>query len=523
MPPLDGLPLWAALALAAAALLIGWLLGHWRAGANQREVQRQRLADWREQAEREIALWRDQLETLRNAHQHLQQQALQWREALDAARDERAQWQERSQRIPALEAQLQQSRAAEQSSQAELARLHSELAALRAQARAEQAAAADKLALLERARESLGTQFQQLAQTILEEKSQRFAEQNRQSLGQLLDPLRNRLQEFQGRIEQFYDAEGKQRAALGQQVHDLMGLNRRLSDEAHHLAQALKGSAKTQGNWGETVLERVLEQAGLRAGHDYEAQSSFAIEDGRRAQPDLIVHLPQQRHLIIDAKVSLTAYERYVRLDESSQAGERKAALRQHVESVRAHVRELAGKNYQKLYGLTSLDFVILFVPIEPAFMLALGEDERLSQEAWERNVLLVAPSTLLFVLRTIAHLWKQEAQTRNAQEIARRGGELYDKLVAFVAELENLGGQLDRAQQSWQQAMHRLASQKGNVIRQAEMLRELGIQPAKKLPQALLEQSEGGEDGEALPAGDGQAPALPPHAQTPADTTRCG
>lgn len=475
------------------ALVAGWVLGFLIAQQRARQHLQEQQTQLREQFEREQNMLQAQLEQQNQTMSALRTQALQWRETLDTTRDERAQWQERASRIAPLEQQLQQSQQHLQIAEQQIASLQSKLAALETESTLQKANAQEKLQFLEQARESLTAQFQQMAQQIMEEKSQRFTEQNQEKLGVLLDPLRNRLQEFQGRVEQFYDAEGKQRAALSQQVTDLVKMNRQLSDEAKSLTQALKGSNKLQGNWGEMLLERILEQAGLREGSDYRVQQSFALEGGKRAQPDLILDLPQNRHLVLDAKVSLAAYERYASLsaDESESAkAERKNALRQHIDSMRAHIKGLSERNYQQLHALQTLDFVIMFVPIEPAFMLAIGEDERISQEAWERNVLLATPSTLLFVLRTIAHLWRQEAQTRNAQEIAKRGAELYDKLAAFAAELEKVGTQLRLAQNAYDNALNRLSKQKGNVIRQAEMLKKLGVRPTKKLPNAMLDEA---------------------------------
>ncbi|THJ36109.1 DNA recombination protein RmuC [Lampropedia aestuarii] len=513
MPDFSSIPFWAlACACIGLGVVIGWWLGHWRANWHSQALQAMRQQDWQAQLEREQTLWQTQLEHQRQEYRSLQQQALSWREALDTARDERTQWQERAQQTAELQAQLAQQRRLTEEAQEALGRLQSDHAALGAVHEEQGIQAAERLEFLERARESLTHQFQQMAQAILEEKSQRFLEQNQQGLGQLLEPLRHRLHDFQGRIELFYDAEGKQRAALSQQVQDLMGLNRRLSDEAHNLVKALKGSSKTQGNWGEALLERILEQAGLRLGQDYELQVSHTWDDGRRAQPDVVINLPGQRHLVVDAKVSLIAYEKWsslqaqvgqaeqqpgdsqpARAAETALSQQVRQALRQHIDSVRTHIKQLSERRYQHIHGLQALDFVILFVPIEPALMLAIGEDERLNQEAWERNVLLASPSTLLFVLRTVAHLWRQEAQARNAQEIARKGAQLYDRLVAFVAEMEKLGSQLNAAQQSYTQAMHRLAVQKGNVIREAEQLRELGVQPTKTLPESLTQQSQVG------------------------------
>lgn len=350
----------------------------------------------------------------------------------------------------------------------------------------------EKLALLNDAREQLSNQFKALAAEILEEKSKRFTEQNQTNIGQLLEPLKLKLTEFQGKVEEVYLQEGKDRSALAEQVRNLMALNRQLSDDAHNLTRALKGSSKTQGNWGEMILEKILESSGLRKGHEYDVQESHSRADGSRLQPDVVIHLPEERHIVIDAKVSLNAYEEYVNAD--SDPG-RAVALKRHLDSMRQHIKGLSEKNYQDLHGVRSLDFIIMFIPIEPAFMLASSHDSELWQDAWKRNVLLVSPGTLLFVVRTVAHLWRQEQQNKNAQEIAKRGAELYDKLVGFVDDLKTLGSRLSQAQRSYEDACGKFYSGKGNVIRQAEMLRELGIKPGKSLPAELL---DGGED-EAL------------------------
>ena len=393
------------------------------------------------------------------------------------------------------------------------AELDAQLEAERAQSRErlerEQRQSQEKLALLTEARDALGHQFKSLANDILEEKSRRFAEQNQASLGQLLDPLRTRLADFQGQVERFYDNEGRQRAALAQQVTQLMDLNRVLSDEARNLTQALKGSSKAQGNWGELILERVLEASGLRRGHEYHVQQSHLDDAGRRAIPDVVIHLPQERKMVVDAKVSLLAYEECVRSETDALRG---AAQRRHLASIRSHIEDLSGKNYQQLYTLKSLDFVLMFVPIEPAFMLAVAADDQLFMDAWQKNVLLVSPSTLLFVVRTVAHLWRQEAQSRNAQDIARRGAELYDKLAAFVADLEKVGKALDTAQGCWRDAFNKFKDGKGNAIRQAEMLKNLGVKPTKGFSPAARAGAlpdEGEEDG-ADGADGGEAPASP-------------
>ncbi|MDO9052952.1 MAG: DNA recombination protein RmuC [Gallionella sp.] len=368
---------------------------------------------------------------------------------------------------------------------AERQRLSNQVAELSASLDAERSKAVENLAVLNNAREELSNQFKVLANEVLEDKSKRFTEQNQTNINQLLEPLKVKISEFQGEVQKVYVQEGKDRSALAEQVKQLMSLNNQLSKDAHNLTSALKGQAKTQGNWGELILEKVLEASGLRKGHEYEVQESHTRADGTRAQPDVVVHLPEDKHLIVDAKVSLNAYEEHANAETDHQ---RDAAMKRHLDSVRAHIRELSGKNYQQLYGLKSLDFVLMFIPVEPAFMLAISHDSELWQDAWKKNVLLVSPSTLLFVVRTVAHLWRQEQQNRNAQEIATRGAELYDKLVGFVEDLDKLGERLNQARDVYDKAYGKFTSGRGNVIRQAEMLKGLGVKPGKQLPQKLTD-----------------------------------
>ncbi|MDO9011059.1 MAG: DNA recombination protein RmuC [Gallionella sp.] len=368
---------------------------------------------------------------------------------------------------------------------AERQRLSNQVSELSTSLDAERNKAVENLAILNNAREELRNQFKVLANEILEDKTKRFTEQNQTNISQLLEPLKIKITEFQGQVQEVYVQESKDRSALNEQVKQLMSLNSQLSKDAHNLTSALKGQAKTQGNWGELILEKVLEASGLRRGHEYDVQESHTRADGTRAQPDVVVHLPEDKHLIVDAKVSLNAYEEYANAETDHQ---RDAAMKRHLESVRNHIRELSEKNYQQLYGLKSLDFVLMFIPVEPAFMLAISHDSELWQDAWKRNVLLVSPSTLLFVVRTVAHLWRQEQQNRNAQEIATRGAELYDKLAGFVEDLDKLGDRLNQARDVYDKAYGKFTSGRGNVIRQAEMLKSLGVKPGKQLPQKLTD-----------------------------------
>jgi DNA recombination protein RmuC len=385
---------------------------------------------------------------------------------------------ERASRVPGLEESLAAATRSIADWREQAARLNAELTA-------ERETFQEKLGLLADTRQTLSDQFKNLANEILEDKSKRFTEQNQANLGALLDPLKLRIAEFQSKIEDTYVKEGRERTALGEQVRQLMELNQQLSGDAKNLTRALRGSSKAQGNWGELVLERVLEASGLRKGEEYLVQASYTREDGTRALPDVVIRLPEGRNLVVDAKVSLVAYEEFaiaeVELD-------REAASKRHIDSVKNHIRGLSEKNYHTLYGLKSIDFVLLFVPIEPAFMLAVTSDRDLFMDAWRRNVLLVSPSTLLFVVRTVAHLWRQEAQTRNAQEIAKRGAELYDKFVGFVEDMTALGNRLRQAQSEYEGAFGKLTGGRGHLIGQAEKLRALGIKPSKSLPTAMQE-----------------------------------
>jgi DNA recombination protein RmuC len=441
-----------------------------RLSAEQEETARLALA-FRE-AERQVDDWRSQLEEVRADLREKLGAAdatiLNQTELLSQLRKEKADIS--TQREQLIVEQL---------------KLTSELAQLSSTLEAERKQSAEKLQILNDAKEQLSNQFKSLAGEILEEKAKRFTEQNQTNIGALLEPLKTKLQEFQGKVEEVYIQEGKDRSALTEQVKQLMGLNQQLSQDAHNLTRALKGQSKAQGNWGELILERVLETSGLVKGLHYHAQESHTRDDGSRAQPDVVIRLPEGKHLVVDAKVSLLAYDEYVNADSDP---EKDMAVKRHFESIRTHIKGLSSKNYQELYQLKSLDFVLMFVPVEPAFMLAISHDSEVWQEAWNKNVLLVSPSTLLFVVRTVAHLWRQEQQNRNAQEIAKRGAELYDKLVGFVEDLDKLGERLNQAKDSYDKAYGKFHSGKGNVIRQAEMLKELGIKPTKSLAQPLIE-----------------------------------
>ena len=346
----------------------------------------------------------------------------------------------------------------------------------------------EKISLLEQAERKMTDAFENLANRIIEEKSKKFTEQNRANIGEVLNPLREQLGDFRKKIEDVYDKESKDRISLYHEITSLKSLNEQMSREAINLTRALKGDSKVRGNWGEVILERVLEDSGLRNGREYETQGSFRDENGNLFKPDIVVHLPDNKDVVIDSKVSLNAYERYSSIEDET---ERKQALKDHLDSIRSHVFGLQEKNYADLLKLKSLDMVLMFVPIEPALMLAFEHDENLFQDAFKSGIFLVSPSTLTMNLQIIHNMWRYEYQNRNAQEIAKKAGDMYDKFVGFVEALEDIGDKLNKAQDSYQTAHNRLSEGKGNLIRKAEDMRKLGLETGKKLPAELVDESQ--------------------------------
>jgi DNA recombination protein RmuC len=353
--------------------------------------------------------------------------------------------------------------------EAELRRLEAQSARLEAELREQQESHQQRLEDLQEARDTLRAQFAEMATKIFDEREQRFAQTSQQHLGQLLDPLKERIQSFEKRVEESYQQEARERFSLGKELERLQQLNLRLSDEATNLTQALKGQ-KTQGNWGELILERVLEHAGLEKGREYQTQVSLKSADGERFQPDVLIMLPGDKQVVVDAKVSLTAYQQFVSSNDE-------AALKQHVQSLRSHVKGLSSKDYNRLEGLHSLDFVLLFVPIEAAFSAALQAEPNLFQEAFDRQIVIVS-------------LWKQERQGQNAREIAERAGWLYDKFVLFIQDLDELGSRLQQVDKAYAAARNKLCEGRGNLVSRSEQLKLLGARASKSLPPDLLERA---------------------------------
>ncbi|HHC7353200.1 TPA: DNA recombination protein RmuC [Vibrio campbellii] len=355
------------------------------------------------------------------------------------------------------------------------------------QARHEQInqANAEKLQILEQAETRLKQQFEHLANQLFEEKTAKVDMQNRQSLEGLLSPLKEQLEGFKKQVNDSFSQEAKERHTLVHELKNLQRLNEHMTREAVNLTQALKGDNKQQGNWGEVVLARVLAESGLREGHEYQTQVSLQNEAGKRYQPDVIVHLPQNKQVVVDSKMALVAYERYFNAENDIQ---REQALSDHLAALRAHIKGLSLKDYHQLKGIQSLDYVLMFIPVEPAFQVVIQADPSLVKDAMEQNIILVSPTTLLVALRTIDNLWRNERQNENAQLIAERAAKLYDKLRLFVDDMEGLGGALDKANQTYQGAMNKLATGRGNVIRQAESFKQLGVEVKRPISPDLAQ-----------------------------------
>jgi len=322
-------------------------------------------------------------------------------------------------------------------------------------------------------------EFQNVANKLLDEKSKSFVETNRTNLDILLNPLKENLKAFEEKVEKVYNMEAAERNTLKGVITQLMDLNKLISSEAQNLTKALKGDNKKQGNWGEVILERVLERSGLVKDREYRLQASMNTEDGTRFQPDVIIDLPDDKHLIIDSKVSLIAYERLVNAETED---ERKLHSKGHVESIRGHVANLSSKNYHDLHQVNSPDFVLLFIPIESSFSFAVQIDAELFSDAWDKRVVIVSPSTLLATLRTIASIWKQERQNRNVQEIARLSGNMYDKFVGFVGDIENIGKNIKSTQSAYESAMNKLTEGNGNLTITADKIKKLGAKTSKQI-----------------------------------------
>jgi DNA recombination protein RmuC len=364
--------------------------------------------------------------------------------------------------------------------QSEFASVNTEIASARVKLAEQQKAFEEKLAF----KDTLQAEFKNLANDILEDKSKKFTEQNQSNLDALLRPLGKQIAEFKQKVEQTYDQESQQRVSLRDEIGKLRGLSERMDQDAVSLTSALKGQSKTLGNWGEFILEEILEKAGLVKEREYSIRETLTAEDGRRSQPDVIVMLPENRHLVIDSKINLSAYLRHCSAESDAEI---ESELRKHITGIRVHLKELDLKAYQDHYKLNTLDFVLMFVPLEPAFIVAVRKDPTLFDDAFAKRIVLVCPSTLLATMRTVRNIWRQEDQKRNVLEIANHSGALYDKFVGFVDDLKDIGVKLRQTQDSFDAAHNKLISGKGNLVSRAERVRQLGAKASKRLPLNLV------------------------------------
>ena len=335
-------------------------------------------------------------------------------------------------------------------------------------------------------------QFKNLANEIFEEKSKKFTDQNKSNIFDLLKPLGEKIVEFEKRVEETHKDTISRNSALREQLENLQRLNVQITKEASNLTRALKGDSKAQGNWGEYILESILEKSGLAKGREYFVQESITSDEGRRLQPDVVIKLPDNKNLIVDSKVSLLAYERFVSSEDET---ERAANLKQHIFSLRQHIKGLSEKNYQTLYATGNLDFILLFVPIEPAFGISVQYDVEIFNDAFEKNIVIVSPSTLIATLRTIASIWKQEFQNRNTIEIVRQATALYEKFRGFTDDMIEIGKQLEKSKETYAGAMNKLSTGNGNLVRSVEKFRTLGIKPSRDINSRLVERSEDQSD----------------------------
>jgi DNA recombination protein RmuC len=481
------------MAISFAALFLGLLLGVWLSRIqNAKHSERQTELLTENFAQKEAYL-QQQISDFKASH-------LQASQEIDALRLQQLENQKKlgqlaqqSERIPELEAEKQQWQHQHQQVQQQAGDLRTQLEAQSAKHQQEQLASQDKLVLLESAEQRLQQQFENLANKIFEQKNENFKQSSKAGLDALLSPLKEQIEGFKKQVTDQYVKEGQERASLKTEILGLKELNQQITHDAAALTKALKGDNKQQGNWGEVVLERILKESGLREGHEFDTQVSLKNEAGKSYQPDVVVHLPNDKDVVVDSKVSLSAYERY--FNEQEDDVERKRYLSEHINSLRSHIKELGKKDYQDLKGIRTLDYVLMFIPVEPAFLLAVEHAPELIKLALDNNIMLVSPTNLLVALRTINNIWQYEYQNQNAQKIADNAGKLYDKFHGFVTDMEKVGKAIESTQKNFDGAMNKLSTGKGNLVRQVEQFKTLGVQSNKKLDSQLL---DGAQEDEA-------------------------
>lgn len=412
---------------------------------------------------------------------------------------EKSQLEERVKRISEMEGETSKLNEELEVKRSEATEFEKRIVELETSLEKERKATIEKLNLLEESKEDLKNEFKNLSNEILEEKSKKFTETNKENIEGILSPLKEEFEKFKNKVDEVYINDTKERTALKTQIEGLRDLNEKLGQEALNLTNALKGDSQKQGAWGEVILERVLEESGLHKGREYETQLSFNDKEGKRKRPDAIVHLPNNKDVIIDSKVSIVAYQNYHKADSEV---EREQFLKDHLMSIKTHVKGLSLKNYTDIEEIKTLDYVLMFIPIESAFMLAMENDRELFSNAFEKNIVIVTPSTLLVTLKTIQYIWRYEKQNKHAQEIAKKAGDLHNKFVNFTESLIEIGTNLGRATKSYDTALNRLKTGKGNLISQAQKLKELGVKSKKELSANLLDTIE---DDELLEMGSGE------------------
>lgn len=426
------------------------------------------------QGQRQLELQTLRLESLQTENKTLLQQAI-------LGEESQRQLDRQQELVFELEQQLESLREDNKGLQVEQSALHTRL-------EQEQLRHQEQLQALQKARQGLGKEFENLANRILEARAEKLSNVNQSGIEQTLKPLREQLREFKTRVDDVYDRESRDRVALHHQIGELKSLNLRISEDAVNLTRALKGDNKTQGNWGEVVLERLLEESGLRKGQEYETQVALKSQDGERRNPDVVVRLPDNKHVVIDAKVSLLDYERYfVAEDEALKAEHLKA----HIASIKGHIHGLSAKAYDELDGIRSLDFVLIFIPVETAFLLAFEHEPGLFKQAYDKNVILVSPTTLLATLRTIQSIWRYERQNNNAEDIALQAGRIHDQVVRITESLDEVGKHLGKSQDAWHKTVERLRTGRGNLLVMADKMEQLGAKTRKQLPRDNLSDHE--------------------------------
>ncbi|WJG11015.1 DNA recombination protein RmuC [Aliiglaciecola sp. LCG003] len=482
------------LLIIALAGLFGLLIGMMFSSFTQQRKNRQQLASIVSQYNEKIQLLEQQLEGQKD---RLTEQS----RRLELAHQEQLQTQrqlgeleQKKQQVSHYQEQLLSWQNKAQTTQDKANHYFAQLESQAAAFEQERIASQDKLDLLASAELRLQQQFENLANKIFEHKQQKFTQSSKAGLDALLSPLKEQIEGFKKQVTDQYVKEGQERASLKTEILGLKELNQQITQEAAALTKALKGDNKQQGNWGEVILERILTESGLREGHEFETQKSLKNDAGKLYQPDVVVHLPNEKDIVVDSKVSLAHYERY--FNQQSDEIARQEHLKAHVNSLRQHIRELGKKNYQDLKGIRTLDYVLMFVPIESAFLLAIDQAPELVKMALDNNIMLVSPTNLLVALRTVNNIWQYEYQNQNAQRIAQNAAKLYDKFHGFITDMEKIGRSIETLDKSYLGAMNKLSNGKGNLVRQVEQFRELGVQTNKKLDSQILQDNDEGSRG---------------------------